>query len=69
GRGYEFLADFLIRLDALNPQVSAVIAKTFSPWRQMEPGRRGKARETLEKLARHTLSRNLAEIVEMMLKD
>ena len=43
GGGYEFLADQVIALDALNPQVAARMARAFDRWRKFDAGRQAKA--------------------------
>jgi aminopeptidase N len=64
GAGYRLLADRLVTLDALNPQVAARLATAFNGWRRLEPLRRERARRAIAGLAeREGLSRNLAEIV------
>jgi aminopeptidase N len=64
GEGYRFLAERLVQLDALNPQVAARLATAFNGWQRLEPGRREAARMVIEDLAdREGLSRNLREIV------
>ena len=64
GAGYRFLAERLVQLDALNPQVAARLATAFNGWQRLEPGRREAARMVIEDLAdREGLSRNLREIV------
>jgi aminopeptidase N len=69
GAGYRFLAERLVQLDALNPQVAARLATTFNGWQRLEPGRREAARVVIEGLAnREGLSRNLGEIVANVLK-
>ncbi len=68
GEGYRFLAEQLIRIDALNPQNAARLAKAFENWRTLEPKRRQAARATLVRLAdENGLSRDLADILDRML--
>ncbi|KRF02196.1 aminopeptidase [Frateuria sp. Soil773] len=69
GAGYRWLAQRLVALDALNPQVAARLATAFNGWQRLEPARRAAARAALDALAAQPLSRNLAEIVGNMLKD
>jgi aminopeptidase N len=68
GEGYRFLAAQLVRIDALNPQNAARLAKAFENWRRLEPRRRGAAHSALVELeARVGISRDLADILERML--
>ena len=64
GAGYRLLAERLLRLDALNPQLAARLATAFNGWRRLESRRREAARAAIAELAAHKgLSRNLAEII------
>ncbi|HSS07774.1 MAG TPA: DUF3458 domain-containing protein, partial [Rhodanobacteraceae bacterium] len=40
GTAYRFVADAVVRLDAINPQVAARLVTAFGPWRSYEPVRR-----------------------------
>jgi aminopeptidase N len=69
GAGYRLLADRLIQLDALNPQLAARIATAFNGWQRLEPTRREAAHAAIAALARQeNLSRNLNEIVDSVFK-
>ncbi|NNC01063.1 aminopeptidase N C-terminal domain-containing protein, partial [Corallococcus exiguus] len=48
GAGYRLLAEVVIQVDALNPQLSARLLTAFSSWRMMENTRRRQAQITLE---------------------
>jgi aminopeptidase N len=64
GAGYRLLAERLVTLDALNPQLAARLATAFNGWQRLEPQRREAARTAIAGLAGHgALSRNLAEII------
>jgi len=68
GAGYRLLAERLVALDALNPQVAARLATAFNGWQRLEPQRREAARAAIVELAGHRgLSRNLAEIIGSVL--
>jgi aminopeptidase N len=64
GGGYAFLADQVIALNALNPQVGARMARAFDRWRRFDDARQSLARKQLERI-RDTdgLSKDVAEIV------
>jgi aminopeptidase N len=69
GAGYRLLAERLVSLDALNPQVAARLATALNGWQRLEPQRCAAARAAIGELAgRGGLSRNLTEILESMLK-
>ncbi len=48
GSGYAFLAEQVIALDAINPQVAARMARGFDRWKKFEAGRQAHARAALE---------------------
>ena len=64
GSGYAFLADQVIRLDALNPQVAARMARASDRWRKFDQERQAKAKAALERIRdANGLSRDVGEIV------
>ena len=70
GSGYRFVADRILDLDPINPQVAARLAKVFARWRQYEPGRAALMRAELERIAgRAGLSRDVYEIVSRSLAE
>ncbi|HZM35360.1 MAG TPA: aminopeptidase N [Burkholderiales bacterium] len=68
GGGYAFLADQVIALNRLNPQVAARMARGFDRWKRFDGRRQEKARTQLERI-RDTegLSKDVAEIVSKAL--
>jgi len=50
GSGYAFLADQVIALDAINPQVAARLARGFDRWKKFDAARQAHARAALERL-------------------
>ena len=68
GEGYAFLAEQVLALDGLNPQVAARMARGFDRWKRFDAGRREKAQAALERVAEAPgLSRDVAEIVSKAL--
>jgi aminopeptidase N len=64
GAGYAFLADRVIELDPLNPQVAARLVSALSRWRRYDAGRQQLMRDQLERIqAQAPLSRDVGEIV------
>jgi len=64
GAGYAFLADQVLALDKLNPQVAARIARGFDRWKRFDGNRKDKSRAQLERIRDAAgLSRDVAEIV------
>src|SRR5262245_11577384 len=64
GAGYDFLADQVLALDRLNPQVAARMARGFDRWKRFDEKRQARARGALERVRdAQGLSRDVAEIV------
>jgi aminopeptidase N len=64
GGGYAFLAERVLELDRLNPQVAARMARGFDRWRKFDTRRQAHARAQLERIRdAEGLSRDVAEIV------
>ncbi|RYU63083.1 aminopeptidase N [Methylolobus aquaticus] len=51
GRGYEFLADHVIALNALNPQIAARLAGALTQWRRYDEQRAALLRAQLQRIA------------------
>jgi aminopeptidase N len=68
GKGYKLVADWLLKLDPLNPQTAARVSTAFETWPRYDAARRKLARKELERmLAFPDLSGDLREMVERML--
>jgi aminopeptidase N len=68
GQGYDFLADFIVRVDKANPQTAARILTSMRSWRSLEPVRKEKARQGLVKISNtQDLSADVRDIVERTL--
>ena len=63
GSGYAFLADMLLKLDKLNPQIAARLASPFTRWQRLDAVRQGLMKQQLHRLAAVELSRDLRELV------
>jgi aminopeptidase N len=65
GAGYRFLADWLLRVDARNPQTAARMSTAYETWRRYDADRQQMITAELERIARaEGLSRDLAEMVD-----
>jgi aminopeptidase N len=63
GAGYRFLADRVLELDPLNPQVASRMVKMFARWRKYDRQRQDLMRAEIERIAARTgLSRDVYEI-------
>lgn len=68
GAGYRFLADQVLVLDSLNPQVAARMIGTVSRWRRYDSDRRALLGSELRRVAAHpSLSRDVYEVVSKSL--
>jgi aminopeptidase N len=68
GKGYAFVAERVVELDKINPQVAARMLGTFRSWRSLESSRKRMALRALEKIASTPdLSNDVREIVSKML--
>jgi aminopeptidase N len=68
GAGYAFVADRVLELDALNPQVAARMISPLSRWRRYDGDRQQLMRRQLERIqARENLSPDVGEIVQKSL--
>ena len=68
GVGYEFLADRVLELDPVNPQVSARLVGSLGRWRKYDPARQDLMKAALERIvASPNLSKDVYEIVSKSL--
>ncbi|MWD26972.1 aminopeptidase N [Aquicoccus sp. SCR17] len=68
GASYDLLADWLIRLDPVNPQTTARMSTAFQTWRRYDETRREKAEAALRRIADTPgLSRDTSEMVARLL--
>jgi aminopeptidase N len=51
GAGYEFVADYVLKLNGTNPQVASRLMTAFKSWRALEPGRRTLAEAAIRRVA------------------
>ncbi|MFZ5798145.1 MAG: aminopeptidase N [Desulfobulbus sp.] len=69
GAGYAFLADYVLRLDAMNPQIAARQLTPLTTWQRYDPERQTLMRGQLERImASSSLSGELAEVVGKSLR-
>jgi aminopeptidase N len=65
GGGYRFLADKVIALDTINPQIAARMVAPLINWKRYDPARQHMMREQLKRIAATaTLSRDVSEIID-----
>ena len=69
GGAYRWVAEQVVALDRLNPQVASRLARAFDRWRKYDAGRQAHARAALESIrAAEGLSGNVAEVVDRALQ-
>ena len=69
GTGYRLVADWLLKLDPLNPQTAARMSSAFETWRRYDADRQGMIRAELARiLATPNLSRDMTEMAGRMLE-
>jgi aminopeptidase N len=65
GSGYVFLADKIIELNAINPQVASRLVKPLIDWKKYDAGRQQLMKQSLQRIkAVPDLSRDVFEIVD-----
>jgi aminopeptidase N len=70
GSAYDFWAEHVIKLDAINPQVAARLARSMDRWRRYSPELQVHMRHALERVAAATpLSNDVTEVVSKALSN
>jgi len=68
GSGYDFLTDYVLRLDAINPQIAARLLTPLTLWQRFDDQRQALMKERLQRIAsQKTLSDDVREVVEKSL--
>ncbi len=69
GSGYQFIADCIIEIDRLNPQVAARLASSFSQWKRYDEQRQEQMKAELVRIKNTVnLSKDTFEVVTRCLK-
>ena len=68
GAGYNFLAEMVLKLDALNPQVAGRMVRALMNWKRYDADRQGLMKAALQKLQQAKLSKDVFEIVKKSLQ-
>jgi aminopeptidase N len=64
GAGYKFIADQIITLDSINPQLAARLSSCFNYWKKYDDQRKPLMKQEVERIASvKGLSKNVYEIV------
>ena len=64
GRAYPWLADRVVALDELNPQVASRLAKTLADWPRFDAPRGRRMRDALEAIGQRSVSNDVREVVD-----
>ncbi|MGX5202490.1 aminopeptidase N [Aliikangiella sp. IMCC44632] len=68
GAGYELLADVIIRLNSINPQIAAGLSKQFNQWKKFDAKRQALIQQQLERIKLlPNLSNDVFEVVDKSL--
>jgi aminopeptidase N len=68
GSGYRWIAEQVVALDRINPQVASRLARSFDRWKKYDAGRQVHARTALESIRdAQALSTNVSEVVSRAL--
>ena len=69
GEGYNFLAEKVLELDSINPQIAARLLRNLSRWRHYDENRQRMARKQLERICdQETVSRDVYEVASKSLQ-
>ncbi|MBX7228019.1 MAG: aminopeptidase N [Burkholderiaceae bacterium] len=67
GSGYDLWTEFLPKVDKLNPEVAARLARALDRWRKLTPQLQSQARAALERISRLSLSKPSSEVLNKAL--
>ena len=67
GKGYALLADVVIELNRLNPEIAARLITPLTRWQRFDEARQQLMRAELERIKQEPLSSNVFEVVEKAL--
>jgi len=69
GQGYKFVADCIMELDKLNPQVAARLAQAFAQWKRFDVTRQQIMKSEMERIqSMEGLSKDTGEVIMRLLK-
>lgn len=64
GSGYKFVASYIVKLDAINPQIAARLAGTLSRWKRFDKNRQELIKTQLQYIqSRPSISKDLLEVI------
>ena len=69
GKSYAFLADEILKLDSLNPQIASRLCIPLTRWQRFDGLRQERMKDTLERIRRTCRSKDLLEVTQKGLVD
>ena len=63
GKGYELCASYILKLDAINPQIGARLARAFDSWSKFGAERKQLSGQNLEFIRESNCSKDLTEVI------
>lgn len=67
GQGYALLADVVLELDKINPEIAARLVLPLTRYQRLDAARQALMKKALERIRAHDLSRNVYEVIEKAL--
>ena len=67
GKGYELCATYVLKLDAINPQLAARLARAFDSWCKFGEERRLLSEQSLNFIKESNCSKDLREVINKIL--
>ncbi|MEE3278499.1 MAG: aminopeptidase N [Pseudomonadota bacterium] len=67
GKSYTFLADQILKLDSLNPQLASRVCIPLTRWQRFDSGRQERMKDSLERIQRDCQSKDLREVTQKSL--
>ena len=68
GSGYAFATEWILKLDAINPQVAARMVSCFNQWKRYDEARQALMKKQMLTISGHeNLSDNVSEIINKAL--
>ena len=67
GKGYGLCTSYVLKLDAINPQIAARLARAFDSWRKFGKERKELSEQNLVFIKNSNCSKDLAEVIDKIM--
>ena len=67
GKGYHLCASYVLKLDTINPQIAARLARAFDSWRKFGEERKQLSEQSLVFIKNSNCSKDLAEVIDKIM--